>query len=309
MRKKTLIIAYHGFEVLDEAQFRPKLFIKGSTFKRRLQYLQKHCHVIKLDYLSNKNKPDNAVVITIDDGWASTLTIAAPLLTQFKFPYTIYLTTESVLAQQPIFHILLDYLLRKSLGKVLAVKLSDDKSIQATITLQNIPELISNIEQCKSRQHDTNLLKKVAANLGFSIDSLIDKKIFSLLFVEDVKALSQSGTDIQLHTHSHHNYIDDELVFNNEITINQDHIENITGIKPIHHCYPSGSFTSAYFDYLKPLGIKTATTCIPGFCDNSSNKFALPRFLDGENIPQIIFEAEVSGVLELLRKLKRLRAH
>jgi len=30
----------------------------------------------------------------------------------------------------------------------------------------------------------------------------------------------------------------------------------------------------------------------------------LPRFLDGENIPQIVFEAEVSGVLELLRQIK-----
>ena len=32
----------------------------------------------------------------------------------------------------------------------------------------------------------------------------------------------------------------------------------------------------------------------------------LPRFLDGENIPQIVFEAEVSGVLEIIRKVRNI---
>ncbi len=38
MRHKTLILAYHGFEVLNETQFRPKLFIKKATLENRLKY-------------------------------------------------------------------------------------------------------------------------------------------------------------------------------------------------------------------------------------------------------------------------------
>ena len=60
------------------------------------------------------------------------------------------------------------------------------------------------------------------------------------------------------------------------------------------------------FDHLARLEVKTATTCYPGFCHENSNPMELPRFLDSENIPQIIFEAEVSGVLELLRKLRKI---
>jgi hypothetical protein len=38
---KTLVLAYHGFEIADECQFRNQLFIKADTLKRRLDYLKK----------------------------------------------------------------------------------------------------------------------------------------------------------------------------------------------------------------------------------------------------------------------------
>ena len=305
IRKKTLILTYHGFEVIDETKFRPKLFIKKSTFDQRLQYLKKHCNVIRLDELSNENKINNSVVITLDDGWASTLTIASPLLSHLNLPYSIYLTTEGVLSQQPVFHILLEYMLRNSLGKTLCLMSGDHQLLKEIIKLEEIAKLTREIEKFKLTKFDTKLLRKIADNLEFEIDEVIDKKIFNLLSMSEVKELSKLGADIQLHTHSHHNYVDEEPAFSVEIKVNQSHIENITGIKPMHHCYPSGRFNQLCFKYLQSLGIETATTCIPGFCDHTSHKLKLPRFLDGENIPQIVFEAEVSGVLELLRKFKR----
>ena len=305
IRKKTLILTYHSFEVVDETRFRPKLFIKQSTFEQRLKYLKKYCNVIKLDDLSKSNKPNNSIVLTIDDGWASTSTIAAPLLNHFDLPYSIYLTTEGVLSQQPLFHILLDYILRSSLGKTLHLISEQHEPLKKNIKLENIAELSREIEKFKLEKYDTKLLRTIAKNLEFSIDELIDKRIFTLLSVSEVKTLSMLGADIQLHTHSHHNYVDDETEFSAEIKVNQSLIEKMTGVKPIHHCYPSGVFNQPCFNYLRSLGIETATTCIPGFCDDKSHKFKLPRFLDGENIPKIVFEAEVSGALELLRKLRK----
>jgi hypothetical protein len=52
------------------------------------------------------------------------------------------------------------------------------------------------------------------------------------------------------------------------------------------------------------LGIKSATTCEPGLVDQHTNPFFMPRFLDGENIDQIVFEAELCGVGHFLRKIK-----
>ena len=187
VRNKTLVLAYHSFETIDETSFRPKLFIKKSTFERRLKYLKKHSTIIKLDDLFNPNKPNNSVVITIDDGWASTLALAAPSLNHFDFPYTIYLTTESVIAEQPIFHILLDYMLRSSLGKDLCLNNAKHVSIKSVVTLESLPELTRKIEQLKSTKYDTDLLRKIAHLLGFDIDEVINNKSFTLLSIEDIQ--------------------------------------------------------------------------------------------------------------------------
>jgi peptidoglycan/xylan/chitin deacetylase (PgdA/CDA1 family) len=306
IRNKTLILAYHGFELVDETSFRPKLFIKSSTFKQRLRYLQQHCNVIKLEDLGNGKKPKNSVVITIDDGWASTLTLASPILKSFDFPYTVYLTTENVLNNLPIFHILLDYILMKSIGNKICLRLSNDEKVNTIIDEGNITKIKGKIEQARAVSSDAELLSKIAKNLELNIDNLIDTKALSLLSVKEVKELSGLGADIQLHTHSHYTYLNDDTAFNAEIIENQQHIEEIIGIKPLHHCYPSGSYNYKSIELLKPLGILTATTCVPGLCDETTNQLELPRFLDGENISQITFEAEVSGFLHFLRTFKSL---
>ena len=305
IQHKTLILSYHGFEVLNESSFRPKLFIKGTTLEKRLQYLRKHCNVIKLKNLGGDSKLLNSVVITIDDGWASTLTIAEPLFKQFDFPYTLYLPTENVLNNQPVFHVLIDYILLHSIGKTLSLLTERGNINGQKVSVENIPRIKEEIDQLKVKELDTELLLTISKSLDLDIKPIIDEKVFTLMSIDEVKEIVKLGADIQLHTHSHFTYLENKDSFTREILLNQHHIENIVGIRPIHHCYPSGSYNNQCIDWLKPLGIETATTCLPGFCDETSNKLTLPRFLDGENISQIVFEAEVSGVLELFRGIKK----
>lgn len=52
------------------------------------------------------------------------------------------------------------------------------------------------------------------------------------------------------------------------------------------------------------MGIESATTCLSGFNYPNTARLELRRFLDGENIAQVEFEAEISGFLELGRKLR-----
>ena len=55
------------------------------------------------------------------------------------------------------------------------------------------------------------------------------------------------------------------------------------------------------------LGIVSATTCHAGLLNLKSKNacYYLPRFLDGENVHMLEFEAEMSGFAEILRRLAR----
>ncbi len=105
-----------------------------------------------------------------------------------------------------------------------------------------------------------------------------------------------------LHTHRHTISFGNREGFENEINENKYSLEPYVKNKLEHFCYPSGQYNLECESVLKNAGIRSATTCEPGFITKKTNPYYLPRFLDGENIPQIIFEAEVCGVLEFLRK-------
>ena len=91
-----------------------------------------------------------------------------------------------------------------------------------------------------------------------------------------------------------------------EISDNRDALEPITKSKRVHFCYPSGFWNPEQFRYLKQMGVKSATTCDSGFNYPETNPLALKRFLDGQCISQIEFEAEMSGFLEIFRKIRKI---
>jgi len=304
VKDKTLILAYHGFETVDETTFRDKLFMKKNTFIKRLDYLVKYCNVVPLENYSLQSNFNNNVIITIDDGWDSTRTIAAPCLQGRSLPYTVYLTTENVLDNEPIFHIALDYILTKNIGKLLKLELDGKMIINAIISSENNKKTIDEIIKYKAKGNDTELLLLISDILKYDFNKVIDLKALTLMDTQGVRELKEQGADIQLHTHTHKTPFNDFETYTYEIEENKKQIENIIHNTPEHHCYPSGEYNEQCFNYLKRLSVKTATTCKPGFCDEKTNPYELPRFLDGENISQITFEAEVSGVLELFRKLK-----
>ncbi len=119
--------------------------------------------------------------------------------------------------------------------------------------------------------------------------------------------LAADGVDIQLHTHRHILPADRAGV-EREIRDNAAVLEPIAGSAREHFCYPSGIYDASRLPWLEALGIRSATTVAPGFGYRDTPRMELPRILDSEALADIEFEAEMSGFIELTRKLRtRLR--
>jgi len=313
-RHKTLILAYHAVEIHDETEFRRQLFISQQTLAKRLDYLAKYCQVVSLERINNSSGR-NRVVITLDDGWYSNLTLAAPLLAQYQFPYTVYLTDEDTPEGLPMFHVGLSYILTKNVGQRFVYNHPSGLSIDEVISREGVDPLIERIEPLKSGPDDMALLHQVAATLNFDFQPSIDNKAFTLISQEQAKQLHQQGANLQLHTHSHDTPLQNYSDFAARIEQNRQYINQITQPQdlqkpkqqnqpsPQHYCYPAGTFEAKTMEYLKQMGIASARTALPGFCDENTDPLALPSFLDSENIPQIVFEAEVCGLMSFLRSL------
>src|SRR5262245_26309797 len=91
------ILVYHRF-----GQRESKMEVSVADFAAKLSYLaQNDYRVVRLqelvDFLAGRQAlPKRAVVITIDDGYASTYKYAFPLLKQHGFPATVFVYTDFI---------------------------------------------------------------------------------------------------------------------------------------------------------------------------------------------------------------------
>jgi peptidoglycan/xylan/chitin deacetylase (PgdA/CDA1 family) len=152
-------------------------------------------------------------------------------------------------------------------------------------------------------QHQACLAVDAAARSRYA--ELCKRRQLQNMTYQEIAALAAAGVDIQLHTHCH--FLDPmkPSLVEQEIGLNRDRLAPVTS-KPLRHfCYPSGVYSPDMFPYLERAGIRSATTVGAGLNDRHSNRFALSRILDGEYVSLLEIEAELSGFLEMKRKVTR----
>lgn len=311
-RKRLRILGYHGIAVGDQHEYEPFLFIQESTFRRRLEILRdRRLEVVSLDdavkRLQARNNRGAEVVITIDDGWWSTLQFAAPLLKHFGYPATLYLSTRHAVERTPVAPVMLGYMLWKR-NETLLQLTGVDPSVDGTYELGKVHNETRLLLERRLSQLDsttqTRMLQQIAEKLGIEAESLMTEKRFRLIDLDDIPTLEQMGVDTQLHTHSHM-MPDDPLQLREEVEQNRLYIRMYKHDEPPRHfCYPSGRHTEQHALWLRQLDVLSATTCDPGMNGAGQSPYLLRRFLDSESISDIEFEGQICGVFEMAKLLQ-----
>lgn len=317
-REKLLILAYHGISLDDEHLWNGSQYISSEVFRTRLHALKKTgCTVLPLseaiNRLSANDLPAKSVAITFDDGTSDFCRRAFPLLQEFDFPATLYLTTFYSHYHKPVFDVMCSYLLWKGRREVLDLKPIIGKDWQ--VDLRNaasqataMKEIHAHARAQKMSADDKDALAAtVARHLKVDYDDLLERRLMQILRPDEVTKLAAQGVDIQLHTHRHRTPMDRRL-FLREIEDNRKSIQAMTGKVALHFCYPSGKHDQAFLPWLREAGVLSATTCEAGFADQTSDPLLLPRFLDTNMLSLIEFESWLTGVSMAIPR-RRVRAN
>lgn len=310
------ILCYHGVSLLDEHEFQGKLFMRPELFRRRMEWLvARGFRVLPLaeavEGLYSGTLPDRAVVLTFDDGWYGTYRHALPVLSELGIPATIYVTTYYVERKSAVFDVALGYLLwrgRRSHINLSALGRSLEGQYLLSDPLQRraATDAISTQADARlSAEERKALLCDLAVSLGVDPELVGTQRVCGLMTADEIGLAASAGFDIQLHTHRHALSTEDRASVVREITDNLAVLAPVVRRPLTHLAYPDGVWHPQILPWLEELGIETATTTRPGLNYLHSNRLALGRFLDGENIAPIEFEAELEGGLEALRRLRR----
>ena len=221
-RARLLIIAYHGVSLADEHEWDSSLYMSPELFAARLRLIKAAgCAVLPLgeavERLRAGDLPDKAVAITFDDGSHDFGARAHPLLAEAGLPTTLYLTTFYSEFKRPVFDGVCSYLLWKGrgsrldlaplVGRAAASALSGGASLDlsdAAARERASRELrkFAARERLSADEKDA-LASRLARALKVDYEELCARRLLHILAPEEVKALSDAGVCIELHTHRH----------------------------------------------------------------------------------------------------------
>ena len=313
--KEATILTFHGLrdgrsdpQVLDWS-----LHLQAEVFRETCAMLAKDYRVIPLAALvealsSGEALPDNAVVITFDDGYASNYELAFPILKEFDLHATIFVTTGFLDREEMFWFQRVDLALGRAEKELIDWKINGKKlrlylgthSLRQQSLMQLLPEL--------KELPDADLLGEVNRledALGVNQPGFDDlPAAMRPMTWEMACEMSFSGhVDIGGHTHTHPILARcDTMAMRAEIATCRDRIHAETGELPTVFAYPNGGsddFTRETLMLVREAGFKAACTTISGRVQENSSLFQLPRYGSPESIWDA--KATVSGAFETLK--------
>ena len=305
-RQRLLILCYHGVSIADEHEWCPGLYVSQAHLQRRLASLQRlRCNVLPLAdavrQLYAGTLPPRSVALTFDDGYFDFKSRALPVLREFGYAATVYLTTGRVDRNLPNVNLSMSYALWRSQRETFdgsGIPGLDGVSRLGTPAerQQLVQRIVDTLNrQGGSEQRRDDVVRLVIERAGLDYDAFLASRILTLLRPEEVTQLARAGVDFQLHTHQHRTP-EDPQEFVADLLLNRERIHAMTGQWPTHFCYPSGNYRAEYPVLLRNCGIESATTCDPGMAQASHHPLLLPRFVDTSGVSPLLFESWVTGV-------------
>lgn len=304
-RQQLRILCYHGIWTGPKPHFGDCLFMSAERFRSRLAFLrQRGYRVHSLEQgvalLRSGRIGPRDVVITIDDAWAGTGEFMLPELERSGFPATLYVTTENVLSQEPVWHVLLGYLLDRMNPQVEVARLLPGRSISEPVPraelIGALTERLLAVPAGKARQDE---LREIGRLANVDTDAVLEARAFHLMSPAALRKAHEDGWDLQLHTHTHRMPDCDLERIREELQLNRAALLGIVGDpakRLVHFCYPGGIHHPSMFALLRQMGIVTATTTEAGLVEARDEPLAMRRILDCESMSQIELEAHLSGL-------------
>jgi peptidoglycan/xylan/chitin deacetylase (PgdA/CDA1 family) len=307
-QRRLLILCYHSVAIDDEHEWSGTYSMSPALLESRLRMLRDGGYnVLPLDDAVRRlyagTLPPRSVVLTFDDGMFDFHARAWPLLRQYGFPATVYLTTYYSDYNKPIFGLLCSYLLWRArqrapqpdvtplFGEPKRWNLSD-----AGGRSRAHREILAHADRGQmSLPERSALAERLADLLGDDYDAIRAKRILTVMTRDGAAEVARDGIAVELHTHRHRTP-NDHALFLREITDNRERIEQIRGGTPRHFCYPSGIYRPEFLPWLREAGVATATTCDPGLASVKSDPLLLPRLVDTSFLSPLDVEGWMTGM-------------
>lgn len=252
----------------------------AATFRWQMQVLADCFNVLPvheaLAALADGSMPPRAVCITFDDGYRSTHDLALPILREFGFPATVFVTTGHIDNGSMWNDRILDALRSMPAGPLDLAEAGLGSYPLDTLEARNktVTSLTQTAKYLPPRQRQ-ELVELLEARAGCPCREL-------MLSRDMVRTLAQQNIEIGAHTISHPILTSlDDATAAHEIAESKRQLEAITGHPVRYFAYPNGKhgmdFDERHMAMAREAGFEAAFTTAMGAASRAHDRYALPR--------------------------------
>lgn len=284
-RQGALILTYHGISTSEDASWMdPRYTIPARVFEKQVELLARERRVLSLEALLDRLDRDETpeprtVVVTFDDGYRSTLEVAAPILERHGLPAVLYLPTGYVdrAQSQPVDVLWGAFASRTRHALHVAVLGPDPVRLDRPQAVRRAYLALQSALVGMCRADREALLEQVAEQLrpGRTAPRL------SLTW-DEVRRLRERhrGFEIGVHTRDHLDLQACEpAVASLEVMGSVVDLRGVLGFEPRHLSFPYGRTNATARSAAMDAGLRSAALAgIPALVSRGVDRYALPRF-------------------------------
>jgi len=270
-RNRPRIIMFHKIYPDDEADSYSE-YVQLSLLDDIIAYSVKNYQIYTLKDLVQYYKqygryPQNAIVLTFDDGFKSILEYVLPILQKYQAPATVFVCPQLIDDETTIWpELLFDAYEHQALGG---------------LGLQDVQVLLSRLKTLDNQHRGHELAQCIHTDYQYQhAQAQANRKLLSW---DNLQTLQASGlVEIGSHSMTHPIFSNEsEASVIHEINASKNKIEEKLGQKVVSFCYPNGQeddYKQTDIDALKVSGYECAVTSVFGLPQHKDSCYLLPRF-------------------------------
>lgn len=323
------ILLYHGVTdrhaFPDIENYRTK-HISREVFLQQIKFLQSHFRIVSLKdlvktWIRSPRQARGMLAITFDDGYQNIFRVAWSILQKYNVPFTVFLPTDFIDQQIPLWVDRLEFAIGKTKNAKLQITLNKndfffplgtrEEKIQADTVIRDYAKSIPDI---KRQRLVEEVVKKCGMDLG---NYLSEEPDYRPLSWNEILEMVNSGL-VLIGSHTTNHAIATRLLpeeFRQNIIDSKNLIEKQLNIKYSFFAYPNGQpgdFSKKTNSILKENNFDLAFTTEMKLWGSNTDFFALPRLAMDETENQELFLVTISEVRTFLRAIRdffTLRSH
>lgn len=253
---------------------------------------------------SGQRLPENALAVTVDDGYKDFLEVAYPVFAAHGIPVTVYLVTDFVDGKCWLWFDRVTFAFRRSAVLEATLELPSRRTLSLRLESESsrvdAANVVNEILIGLSNRDRLDFLEGLPAQLGVDLPARAPAE-YQALSWEEVRSLASRSVEFGVHTETHPilSRLDSDAELSREIHGSKRRLEEELGKTVAHFCYPNGKerdIGPRVVRTVRAAGLVTGVTAESGLNHPGCDLWSLRRIGVDPDTDPMYFRQCVAGL-------------